>query len=929
MLTLGALGFASPWILLAGLGLPVIWWLLRVTPPAPALINFPAARLLLALRSREEQPARTPLWLIILRILLAALIILALAQPIFNPNAALRGSGPLVLVIDNGWAAAANWQDRRRAWETLIDQADREDRPVHLVATARTERNKAIEFSDLLRPGEAREILRTIRPLPWASDYAAVVAATDALRIDGSAHVTWLSDGTGSEQAAALAGRLQSLGNLEILTDSPDRIARLVDPPKADSGGLDVSVRRAGGAGRSSSRIRAVAPDGRMLARGEAVFEDGKQGAMVRLALPGPLRNAVARIEIENQDSAGAVFLLDERWRRRPVGMVSGGSIEADQPLLSAIHYLERALRPFSDVSRGSIAELLEQPLAVMVLADIGKLGTGQTDRLTRWIERGGVAVRFAGPKLAQGADTLLPVKLRSGGRALGGALSWTKPARLIPFAETSPFFGLEVPGDIRVRRQVLAEPSLALNDKTWARLTDGTPLVTAERRGQGWLILVHTTANTDWSNLPISGLFVEMLRRIVDLSQGVVGHDPNAVLPPLVTLDGFGVLGDPPATATAMSAANIAQANIGKAQIGPRSPPGYYGSDTARRALNLAQAIEVFEPLGPMPAGVARAGYDRDPAVPLQHWLLLAALLLAIADTLIGLVMRGLVRLRPSQVTGAAVISLAAVLSGGPADAQAQAQAQSQARQRLPAGPDAKALLATLETRLAYVITGDRQVDGISQAGLAGLTRVLRRRTAVEPGEPLGVDIETDELAFFPLLYWAVSTRQRPPSDRALERLNQYLRSGGTILFDTRERGDFTTGSFAGAGGSARHLRTLLRGLDLPMLIPVPRDHVLTKAFYLLSDFPGRWIGGRVWVERRGGQHNDGVSPVVIGSNDWASAWAVDRFGVAMFPTVPGGERQRELAFRFGVNWVMYALTGNYKTDQVHVPAIIERLGQ
>ena len=918
MLTLGALGFASPWILLAGLGLPVIWWVLRVTPPAPALLNFPPARLLLALRSPEEQPARTPLWLMILRIVLAALIILALAQPIFNPGAALRGSGPLVLVIDNGWAAAHNWQDRRRAWEMLVDQADREDRPVHLVATARTGRNKAIEFSDLLRPGEAREILRTIQPVPWPSDHGAVLAAADALRIDGSAHVAWLSDGTGSDRTAALAERLQRLGSLEIMTPGAARIARLVDPPQADSGGLDVAVRRADRAGRTSLWVRAVAPDGRMLARGEAVFEDDRRRAKVRLALPGRLRNAVARIEIENQHTAGAVFLLDERWRRRPVGLISGGSIEADQPLLSAIHYLERALRPFSDLTRGTITELLAQPFAVMILADIGTLGTAEADRLATWIERGGVAVRFAGPKLAQGADSLLPVKLRSGGRALGGALSWTRPARLRPFAESSPFFGLAVPGDIRVRRQVLAEPSLALNDKTWARLTDGTPLVTAERRGQGWLILVHTTANTDWSNLPISGLFVEMLRRIVDLSQGVIGHDPNAVLPPLVTLDGFGALGDPPAGATAIPAANIP-----RARIGPRSPPGYYGTETARRALNLAPAIEAFEPLGPLPAGVARIGYGRDPALPLQHWLLLAALLLAIGDTLIGLVMRGLVRLRPAQAAGAAVIVVAAALSGGPAEAQLQA------RQRVPTGPDAKALMATLETRLAYVITGDRRIDGVSRAGLAGLTRVLRRRTAVEPGEPLGVDIESDELAFFPLLYWAVSIRQPPPSDRALERLNQYLRSGGTILFDTRERGDFTTGSFAGADAAARHLRSLLRGLDIPMLIPVPRDHVLTKAFYLLSDFPGRWVGGRVWVERRGGQHNDGVSPVVIGSNDWAAAWAVDGFGTPMFPTVPGGERQREMAFRFGVNWVMYALTGNYKTDQVHVPAIIERLGQ
>ena len=131
--------------------------------------------------------------------------------------------------------------------------------------------------------------------------------------------------------------------------------------------------------------------------------------------------------------------------------------------------------------------------------------------------------------------------------------------------------------------------------------------------------------------------------------------------------------------------------------------------------------------------------------------------------------------------------------------------------------------------------------------------------------------------------------------------------------------------------------MRRLLGKLDLPPLEALPPDHVLTKTFYLLSDFPGRWDGAPVWVQAlppgnpdegpvRGG---DSVSPVIIGGNDWAAAWAVDGQGRPLVDVSPGGERQRELAIRFGINVVMYALTGNYKTDQVHVPAILERLGK
>jgi len=132
-----------------------------------------------------------------------------------------------------------------------------------------------------------------------------------------------------------------------------------------------------------------------------------------------------------------------------------------------------------------------------------------------------------------------------------------------------------------------------------------------------------------------------------------------------------------------------------------------------------------------------------------------------------------------------------------------------------------------------------------------------------------------------------------------------------------------------ASAEGGATMRKPDGREVPIPPLLPVPQDHVLTKSFYLLSQFPGRVTGGTVWVEARGNRYNDGVSSVIIGSNDWAGAWAVEADGAASFPVVPGGERQREMAYRFGVNWVMYALTGNYKTDQVHVPAIMERLGQ
>lgn len=919
MLDLGALVFTAPWMLTALAILPVLWWLLRVMPPAPLSRTFPPLRFLLALRPQEETPARTPLWLILLRVLIAMLVIVGLSHPLWNPGERLQGSGPLIIVIDNGWASAPRWDKRLAAMNALVDQAERDGRAVRYIATARPHPAEPLRLSDLLRASDARDRLRGIRPQPWPVDHAAVGAAIAAAETR-QAHVAWLTDGLNGPETETLMAQLQQLGSLSLYRDRADGLASLVAAPGATADGISVPVLRADGRGVAQRWMRLIDVDGRLMSREQASFKDGEKQTTALFRLPVDVRNRAASVEIEGENGAGAVFLMDDRWRRRPVGIAAGNLGDSAQPLLSDDYYLKRALEPYSDLQTGPVKDLLAHNLAMIVLADIGKLSNAEVEGLSAWIEKGGVLLRFAGPQMAQGTDSLVPVRLR-GGRALGGAMSWTSPAKLMPFDEKGPFAGLKIPEDIRIQRQVLAEPTIDLNDKTWVRLSDGTPLVTAERQGAGWIVLVHTTANTEWSNLPISGLFIDLLQRIAALSQGIAGDDGKATYPPLATMDGFGVLGTPPATAVAIAGRDFATTNAG-----PETPPGYYGRGDARRALNVSTGIEEISPIGEAPSGVIDASYDVESGLDLKPWLLLVALLLALADLIISYVLRGLKPYRPAiglSRTAAALITCA-LLTMAMAGTAALAQTEK------PGNPEeAFALEATLETRLAYVVTGDAQLDSISRSGLVGLSALLKQRTAVEPASPIAVDIERDELAFFPLLYWPITPVQRPPSDNAVEKLNAYLRGGGNILFDTREQASLTFDPFGTGGAGSAKLRQLLSGLDIPALTPLPVDHVLTKSFYLLKQFPGRWTGGTVWVERRGGRHNDGVSSIIIGSNDWAGAWAVDGNGVALLPVVPGGERQREFAYRFGVNWVMYSLTGNYKTDQVHVPAIIERLGQ
>ena len=909
MLALGSLAFASPWLLAALAALPVIWWLLRVTPPAPRRIAFPAIRLLLGLTPREETPARMPWWLILLRTILAALVILALAHPLLNPQARLAGDGPVVLVIDDGWAAARDWSRRQAAAVDLLAEAEREGRQIVLVTTAAPASGEPAPPLAPSRATDARAAVQALLPKPWPGDRQAALARLKAAALPATGTAVWLSDGVADGGADALAAYLAGRGPLRYVAAGEADAPRLVAADAAPGGlagkEFGVVVRTLPARVPRPVAIRASGDDGALLARETVTVAPGDDSVAVRLSLPNELRNRVARIEAEGEESAGSVLLVDERWRRRPVGIVAAANAGA-QPLLSEGFYLQRALDPFTEVRRGAVADLLKRQTAVLIYADAGPDSPAEEAAIGKWIEAGGVLLRFAGPRLAEQSDHLLPVRLRRGGRTIGGALSWEKPARLAPFGADSPFAGLAIPADVTVSRQVLAEPDLDLANKTWARLADGTPLVTAEKRGKGWTVLVHTTANAEWSNLALSGLFVEMLRRVVALSQGVAAASEGA-LAPVETLDGFGHLQHAPPAVRPISGKDIATATPS-----PRHPPGFYGTADARRALNLSAAIPELKPIGDLPDGVERETFEhKSSEVDIRPPLLTAAFLLALLDLLIAYGLRGLLRRRPARMAAGVLLALL-VLPVGAARAD-----------------DAFVVRATSELRLAYIQTGDAAVDAVSRAGLLGLIATLNRRTAVETAEPLAVNIENDELIFFPLLYWPVTAEQPPPSPKAVERINRYLETGGTILFDTRNSGEETPGPFGSAAESQARLRRLVGAVKIPPLVPIPPDHVLSKSFYLLHEFPGRWNSGQVWIEPVEDRVNDGVASVIVGGNDWAGAWAIDDQGRPAFPCIPGGEQQREMAMRFGVNLVMYVLTGNYKTDQVHVPAILERLGQ
>jgi len=939
------LAFAEPLVLLGLLSLPILWLLLRLVPPRPRRIDFPPTRMLFDIVPREETPARTPWWLTLLRLALAALVIIAAAGPLWNPPVATStANAPLLLLIDDGFAAAATWDARIRTTEDLIARAEADGRGVAVVPLSVTARDISLET-----PGAARARLRLAKPKPHAVERTEAIPALERFLMGTpDVEIVWLSDGVDAGHAADFVIALARIADKRPVTvvDGGLKPARALAAADNAAGVLSVKVLRAATSGDDAGAVRALDLKGLPLGEASFSFKSSERETDAQLDLPVEIRNDIARIEIDGERSAGAVQLLDKRWRRRTVGVITGSTADTAQPLLASTFYLSRALSPFADVrlaDRGSPAEMvnqfIEQRLPMIILADVGTIAGDARDRLTRWIDDGGVLVRFAGPRLAAADDDLVPVRLRRGGRILGGSMSWDQPQQLAGFSRESPFNGMLVPNDVTVNRQVLAEPDSTLSDHTWAMLGDGTPLVTAGRKGKGMIVLFHVTADTKWSDLPLSGAFVDMLKRVVGISGAAASTEANAAtgapstardaVPPTRVLDGFGSFEPPPPTARPIPAGYVGRAT-------GDNPPGFYGPPEGLVAVNTlapADRLEAidFKPLNP------RFEYFRT-AEPqdLRGPVFTAALVLLLIDALVVFWLAGgIYRLLPRRGLATSLL-----MAGGVALALAATQGATRAAD---AAAEQFAARSTLETHLAYVVTGDTEADSISKSGLTGLTTFLAQRTALEAGDPVGVDLERDELAFFPLIYWPIVPGASKPSPQALARVDAYMKQGGTVVFDTRD----AVLAPPGPGGEARspgmlELRAILSSLDIPELEPVPRDHVLTKTFFLLRDFPGRFTTGQLWVEalqsakdeeeddtKRPARGGDGVSSIIITSNDLAGAWATRPDGQAMLPLVPGEPRQREFAFRAGVNIVMYTLTGNYKADQVHVPALLERLGQ
>lgn len=877
------LSFLNPLLLGALLVLPLIYLILRVIPPAAKRVVLPTTRFLHDVEQKNPPTQKTPWWLLLLRLVILAFLIVGLAGPYLKATEPLEGKGHLNLILDNGWAAGQTWEAQRDAALSLLQQAKRANRPVSLILTAPLAGQDQPQIFPAQSPEAVISQIKGLSPVAWPG-----VPALVAGNIKKEETSLWITTGLAEQGYGAL---LAALPNVKVWIPAKDRLPLMLRPPLDDDNKLMGRAEAVMGAG--STRIQVTATDlrGHLVDQASVNIAGGQGYVDVPYIVDIKDAATTTRVQIAGRIGAGTIVLNNRNQLNTRIGLISGSDAKDNYNLSDPAYYISRAVQPFAQFTTGAAGDLIKTNPGIIVLADGSALPPRTLEELDKWIKQGGILLRFANSALSEEPDALLPVKLRRSERSLQGSMTWDNPLSVKSVNPTSPL-PAQLPADIRIRRQLLAEPAPDLAEKTWVTLSDDTPLMTAAPSGKGLIVLVHTTATPEWSDLPLSGFYVDIFRTLMTLA----GHADKQAgqskqVQALRIFNGYGQLVQPPATLKPVNRNDFAT-------LTPSSlhPPGLYGTEDESMALNLGERLPPLEPIAAhVPAGSLMdglAGQD----VNYAPFFFYVCMIFFLVDCLVTLLLSGLwMKLR----WGMAVLILMFACIPVPALANDAEQAG--------------------QIHLAYIRTGDAALDATSEQGLTALSAQLNQRTAVQAGEVVGLTPGQSELSFYPLIYWPISTAQAELSPDATRALQAYIDKGGMILIDTRD-GLYRPTALSQSAQIAQ-MKKLVGALSFNPLVEAPEAHVIFKSFYLLNVYEDLALTGDIYVEDDALDNAGAVSSILLTGQDWGRIWASNEGGIPA--------TRREQSVRFGINTVMYALTGNYKADQVHMNAILERLGQ
>ena len=900
---INTLAFTNYYALLGLLALPLIFLIIKSLPPSPKKMFFSSFYLINKLEKTSVTKNNIPFWLLIYRIILITLIVLFFSKPYLNSTAKTSDADAIksyVIIADIGWSMSKEWEKFKKIVNAISNEAEKKNKEIifYHSNSQKYEQPKVFKLSK-----NVNQYLKKISPSPWQfekSNLTEIIKKNNNF-IDSKVFFIFSKfDNKDYNNQLKNLNFLNTQVKNKVLINTVKNIMffKNINISK-ESIKLEV-IRHESPTSSRRFTIKITSIDNQVIFKKSYVLKLNQKAFYFNENFPLEVLNQIHKIEIVEQNHAGAKYYFDDYSKKKKIGIYTESFQYKENPLLSSVYYLEKSLNIDHILKIGDLDQLIKFNSSVIIIPDKGNIPEREHLKLNKWLANGGTLIRFSGVRLSKSNTKFLPSNnLLMSVRHVGGILSMENLLKISPFNKDSIFYGLEIPNDINFKKQLIID-SQDSNLRFEASLTDNTPLVTLGKKSQGKIFLFHITANNDWSNLPLSSLFASMLERIVLLSE------KNIITSPLELnltkeINSFGDLNN------TNKILNIKGSTLLKKTYPSRNHlPGIYENNQLTVALNLSNKIDdqYFNNVYDKKLKILPA--FKDQIFDLRPILLKIILFMFILDMIITMLLKYQFSFLRSFYKNKNLFSLFFFLFFLVNLSNLYSQSLAN------------------DTYLAYIKTPEEKLNYISKNGLNTIKILLQTRTSIAPKEVIEVDIKKDQIYYYSFLYWPLSKNLIDLDIKTITKIKNYLNNGGMLFFDII---GFSRENFNLESNKFKKIKNFLSSIEVDNLTPIPKDHTLTKSFYLLKKFSGRWDNKILLIENSSLELNDGVSSVILGFNDWASAWALDSNKNPIYPVVPGGERQREISYRFGINVAMYALTGNYKSDQIHFKSILNRL--
>ncbi|MBN8646846.1 MAG: DUF4159 domain-containing protein [Caulobacterales bacterium] len=873
-----SLQFLSPIALFVLVALPIIYIVSRFVPKPPKSINFGAIFILKNIIAPRPIPKHAPLWLKILRLFLAGIFILACAMPILqNPNSAKIISKDILLVIDDDVANANEFNQIKNELKNFIDIESTKNNALKLVV----QNCNSKTLNPINSPQNAKNYIDTIIPKPIICDKGNYIKTLGDIR--ENYRVIYIANNVNQLNDAKFFEILNRISNGDLIIRRPNINFAIIESANIEKNGLRLNIISNG---QFSKKITIFGENSKVLISNN--IHNG--GNFIEIS-QNILRMA-QYLKIEGQNNAAATYIIDA-FNRRPL-ILTPKANSSDQPLLSDANFINSAMEIIGDVKNyeGKI-DFKAAPNAI-IFGDVENFDDVETNALMQYLKNGGTIIRFLGPKSLSKEESpffTAPINLVPHILSTGFAV---ENLSIAPLPKNSIFSDIEFPQKINIGQSILLKS--ANNDaKTLINLSDGAPLLSMREIGAGKLYMFHTSAAPIWSDIGLSNLQLAFLKRIIlqTSAKAIPAStlEANVILRPRIVIDENGNL-----SKNTNGIKPFITPITNQTKVDNDHYAGIYEGDGASLVINAGTNIKELKPQN-LPKS---QDFENDTkSLALYSYLLFFGFILLLIDNMILNLPKFSFK-KASGIVSALIIF--AFLIPHPTNAQTKSQEKSD------------------DIKLTFLITPDNITNEQAKAGLNGISQILRRRTNIEPSGIIGLDPSKDELAKHPIIYWLLPKTSQSLPLEAVQNLNKYMQNGGILFIDTR-------GLSMEPKRAQDILKTAVNGLKIPPLEKVPPEHVLKKTFYILQNFPGFYSNASLWVQSDATTNysaNDGVSPIIISNGDLARAWA-QKTPENGFDAI-NDDFAHELSLRVGINIYLYALTGQYKADQVHVRSLLER---